>query len=627
MSNRTWSEQPDSDPGELGLLFHTCARVLVKSPDPAKFLDWIADAGPSLAPAIAEQVDPRTGPPGLLFRTMGVAIYNAMPQPDADFRPLKLPVPGRNEPCLCGSGAKYKRCCGPLAGGLDFSTFNLLRYVLDNVPQKSFNSLPQSRVDPLAVWDSARQWQEEGAVDRAVKLLEPWFAGSKLLSDKLEPFFDQLMDCYLELGNSRKRERLVATVLERGDTVLRAVALQRRSMMLADQGDVVEAWNVFSQAQRMDPDNPSLVPLELTLLMSQGDTDRVRDRAQFWLVRLERMRDPELAELIDFVRAAAEDPQAVMIGVEHAQVPGLEVLGKLVDALSTVQAGYVIEDMGEGERLLKPNDGLCDLEARWREIFPQIKPSLTATQILNDETWDEPDEWLDFLSCNPLAWQSFDVLDDLVLAVDALQIMGAGTSVLERLLAHGVAVLKANLGSTRPGDGTLSWAWVENRPALRLLAHKAFRALHTPADGVASDDFIEPAEMLLALNPNDNHGLREPLSLAYLERGHPEKVITLTDRYPDDFCGPALNRILALVNLGREAEAAHELSLAIEQHDVALKMLLAKNPRAPKVSNDFGIAVGGKQEAWMYRMSARHLWEREGGLAWLEKTRKIIRSK
>ena len=112
MSNRTWSEQPDSDPDELGLLFDTCARVLVKSPDPAKFLDWIADAGPSLAPAIAAQVDPRTGPPGLLFRTMGIAIYNAMPQPDADFRPLKLPVPGRNEPCLCGSGAKYKRCCG-----------------------------------------------------------------------------------------------------------------------------------------------------------------------------------------------------------------------------------------------------------------------------------------------------------------------------------------------------------------------------------------------------------------------------------------------------------------------------------------------------------------------------------
>ncbi len=550
-----------------------------------------------------------------------------MPQPAANFRLLKLPVPGRNEPCLCGSGTKYKRCCGPLAGGLDFSTFNLLRYVLDNVPQKSLRSLPQSRVDPFAVCDSARQWQEEGEADRAVKLLEPWFAGTTALSEKLEPLFDQLMDCYLELGNSRKRERLVAAVMERGDTVLRAVALQRRSMMLADRGELAEAWNVFTQAQRMDPDNPSLVPLELTLLMSQGDLDQVRERAQFWLVRLERMRDPDLAELIDFVRAAAEDPQAVLSGVESTQVPGLAVLEELVAAVSAVHSEYVLEDMGEGERMLQPSTALLELEQRWCEMFPQIKPALTAVQILNDEMWDEPNEWLDFLGRNPLAWQSFDVIDDLVLAVDALQIMVAGTSVLERLLAHGVALLKENLSSTDLSDCTLSWGWIENRPALRLLAHQAFRGLNRSAVGVASDDFIEPAETLLALNPNDNHGLREPLSLAYLERKWPEKVIALTDRYPDDFCGPALNRILALVILGRETEATHELGLAIEQHDVALKMLLAKNPRAPKATNDFGITVGGKQEAWLYRMSARHLWEREGGLDWLDKKRKQIRRK
>lgn len=184
-----------------------------------------------------------------------------MPQPVDGFRPRQLPLPGRYEPCLCGSGAKYKHCCLPLAGSLDFSSFNLLRYVLDHVPQKRFNTLPQSPVDPFAVCDSALQWQEEGATNRAVKLLEPWFSGSTMLSGKLEPLFDQLMDCYLELRNSRKRERLVNRVIERGDATLRSVALQRRSMMLADQGDV----------------------------------DRARERAQFWLARLERRRDTVLA--------------------------------------------------------------------------------------------------------------------------------------------------------------------------------------------------------------------------------------------------------------------------------------------------------------------------------------------
>lgn len=66
---------------ELALLFGCCARVLLKSGAPADFLDWIAEAGPSLAPGFASRVDPRTGPVGNFFRTLGVAIYGAMPLP------------------------------------------------------------------------------------------------------------------------------------------------------------------------------------------------------------------------------------------------------------------------------------------------------------------------------------------------------------------------------------------------------------------------------------------------------------------------------------------------------------------------------------------------------------------
>ena len=109
----------------------------------------------------------------------------------------------------------------------------------------------------------------------------------------------------------------------------------------------------------------------------------------------------------------------------------------------------------------------------------------------------------------------------------------------------------------------------------------------------ASDDFIEHAEMLRTLNPNDNHGVREHLSTADLTRGWPDKAIALTDRYPDDFCGPALNRILALMTVGREADARDELLVAIEEHDVALRMLLAEKPRKPKADDGFGIAIGG----------------------------------
>ena len=100
---------------ELFGLFAMSAKVLARSGDPAAFLDWIARHGPGFAPEMARGIDPRTGPPGLAFRAMGVAIYGAMPLPEAGFQSRRLPEPGRNESCLCGSGRKYKHCHGKLS--------------------------------------------------------------------------------------------------------------------------------------------------------------------------------------------------------------------------------------------------------------------------------------------------------------------------------------------------------------------------------------------------------------------------------------------------------------------------------------------------------------------------------
>lgn len=290
---------------------------------------------------------------------------------------------------------------------------------------------------------------------------------------------------------------------------------------------------------------------------------------------------------------------AVPVESDRDRITGLEALEALFAAAPAVEAHYTMQDQGDGEFVLQPAAVLRKLERRWCETFPQVKPSLTATQTFDDEMWNDPDDWLNFLGHNPLAWQSFD--------------------------ARGVALLKVNLDTTTYDGGALAWGWHENRPALRLLAHGAYHVLEDPTRGVGSDAFIEHAEMLLVLNPNDNHGIREQLSCAYLMRGWPEKAVALTDRYPDDFCDPALNRILALLSVGRVADARAELMVAVEQHDVAFRVLIAKKPRPPKVDDGFGIMVGGKQEAWLYRESARVLWERDGRLDWLKKELKKAR--
>ncbi len=374
---------PDDEPGpneldELSLLFDICARTLTKSPDPKEFLSWIADAGPLLAPNMAAQIDPDAGSTGQFFRTIGVAIYNAMPQPEHGFRPRKLPEPGRNDPCICGSGIKYKRCCLPLGNGPDFEEYNLLRHVLDHVPQKQFRTLPESHADVVAVADTARHWDEEGATTRAVALLEPWFAKSRPLTGNLEYAFDQLMDCYFELGNEGKRGRLIAQVLERGDDALRSVALQRHCLILADEGNLTQAWETFEKARRTDPDSLSLVPLELTLLMSNGEIEQARERARFWL---ERMNDPDLAPLMNYVRKFRDDPQAAIADMDGIELPGLTELEELLEEAPGVEPHHTIEAVGEGERMLQPDAALQAIERRWLECFPQDKPPVTANSI------------------------------------------------------------------------------------------------------------------------------------------------------------------------------------------------------------------------------------------------------
>ena len=535
-------------------LFAMSAKVLARSGDPAAFLDWIARHGPGFAPEMARGIDPRTGPPGLAFRAMGVAIYNAMPLPEAGFQSRRLPEPGRNEPCLCASGRKYKHCCLRLRGMLDLTGFNMLRYILDSTPKKRFAELPGSRVDPLAVADTARQWHEEGDNERAAALLEPWFAGEAPLGAKLEPLFDQLMDCHLALGQERKRTRLIERALARGERVVRVSALQRRATILADRGDLEGAWRSFGEAQREDPEDPNLATLELTLLVSRGKTGQARERARFWIARLERRRDPDLADLIGFLRKIHADPDAALAEADAKRFPGLARLAALAAAAPAPQAYYAVADRGEAGRVLEPRDALKKTEARWRKAFPQTKPGLTATQHSFTGMWIEPASWLDFLERDALAWQSFDVLDDLAMAVEALPVIGSSATLLEPLLERGAALLEANLAAAPPGNGTLQWGWVENRPALRMLAHLAWRAAADMDRGAPPERFAGLAERLLALNPSDNQFVREPLTRAYLVGGAPDKALALAERYPEDFCGPALNRILALVRLGRREE-------------------------------------------------------------------------
>jgi tetratricopeptide (TPR) repeat protein len=490
---------------DFDFLLQTAARVLCKSSDPKAFLDWIAMAGPSIAPRLANTVDPRTGPIGDAFRTFGVPIYNRMPLPEFGFRPSPLPKPGRNDPCLCGSGHKYKQCCQPMADVMKFEDANFLQYVLRVIPRKRYADLPDSRVDPAAVAHVAMEWNHNGDAKEVTALLEPWFAKGRPLGDKHGLMFDMLMDAYLQLGQERKRESLLERMMSNGNRALRAVALQRRATMLTDRGQVNEAWRVFLEAQRENPDDPAIGLLEVTLLVSRGDIQQARDRARFWVMRMERERDPDLRPAIEFMRQVVNDPGAALASASRAQYPEVDRLMRLFNEAPVPQAHYDILSEDD-DAMLSPRVAVHALEKAWRNVYPQEKPALVMTQLGCDAMWDDAGPWLEFLASSPLAWHSFDVMDDLVMAVEAIAELGLDLALLEPMLARGRALLDINLQASGY-EGELPWVAGPNRAALRILAHNVFRdcqaANRNPA---ARKRFLDNAKYLLQLNPADNHG-------------------------------------------------------------------------------------------------------------------------
>lgn len=593
---------------ELWMLLGIAASKLTRSSDPNRFLDWIAKYGPDLTPDLNANLDPRSGPAANFYRLLGVQIYNMTPLAEAGLTIRPLPKPGRNEPCLCGSGRKYKNCCASLEGLPLLDNYNMLRHVLDHYPKNALATLPQSQVDTEAVADTAIQWLDEGINDRALALLEPWFKPDVPLTHRQCPLFNLLMDLYQDLGKPVKRKRLLERACKASNKLLRADALQRKATILMDAGDTAGAWDAFRTAQRLDPDAPALALLEITLLCATGDINQAKARAAFWLARMRRAggHSPGLIELLEL---CTRDPHAALFNTtrESSPPPDFINLLDLIQSAPTPKACYK-KDTVDNQVMLIPSATLAKLEARWWMLTDTWRET---------PPWEQTKDWIALLQQEPESWQSVLVVHDLIQAVTSIGEPMLEASLLEPLLQRAEQLLECNLKNIQPPK-MLPWLMIENRPALRLLSLLAFIRLDRYEDMAA---FTRLAERLIDLNPNDNGGMRISLSSAYLEQNQPDKTIALANQYPDDMlCALPLNHILALYMSGDKGKALAKLAQVGKRHAVAIEMLLAKAPKQPKMS-EYGVTLGGKDEAWIYRADTLSLWQQSGALEWLRKAR------
>lgn len=598
---------------ELEFLFDSAARRILRDEDPAGFMVWFRQYVPQLAPQFIGQLPDDSDFRRSFLTQLSRIIWNRTPLPGNHYRSRPLPRPERNQPCVCGSGKKYKHCCQALEGleqGLP--EFSMLLHVLEALPVKRFADLPYSHLNLDELGYVAEVWISHGRAKEAAALLEGLFADWSKLDARAELAFDRLLDCYDRLGNPLKKKRLLERGMAAQDKSLRAAAMQRQCSILADHGQYGAAWTLFQDVQRLLPNDPSLSHLEIIMLMNQGEEARARERAAFWIARLSKDRTGEHAPLIEFLKQAVNDISGSVLNVMQQEHPGLERFARLMGNLPQPACHYTLKPHAEHAGPLQPDARLARVHSEWMEYAEGLDGRHPAIN------WHDRLDWLDWIEKTPLAWQSFDVLYDLAQALDSTEpsITGMEDKIVLPLLQHAESLLRLTLRQHDAENLRLEWGWMENRPALSLVANLAYY--------LDSHDQIDHAITLMAwlvdtLNPNDNQGLRDDLIHHYLRAGRTADALHLAGRYPDDLAGMKYGHILALYMAGRVDDAAELLKRVHARYPEVGKMLLAASPRRPALNPGYS-TVGGKDEAWYYRADNLDVWEQSGGLTWLRLT-------
>jgi tetratricopeptide (TPR) repeat protein len=536
-------------------------------------------------------------------------VWRVLPRPERGWRPLPLPKIERNGPCPCGSGRKHKQCCAQLdTASLLGEGLSVLAYVLERIPVADYPKLPFKLISPEELAHVADQWRDEGRHEAAIALLEPLLADVARLGERHEAAFDALCDLYMDIDRDDLRLTLVEAVMGAPDRTVRVAAIQRRCTIHADAGEHEAAWRLFHEAQRLDPDSPALANLELVMLANQNRVQELGARARFWAARLRKLgyEGEDFLTLIDDIVRSPESFIESMNQPASAGRGELEGLAASADTLPAPLCHYQLQAMGDSAGPLEPVPALATIEREWRDLTGD-----------DWQPWRETG-WIDWLNGTPLAWQSFAILDDLMSAVDEYEFEAEDEGELlddieNAVLDHAVALLRLVVAESRAESLKLEWGWIENRPALRLLARKIEIEAGT-------DEEVPLLEWLLALNPNDNLGIRERLVHVYCAHGRPAEALAVCDRYPGDgLVGTLYGRVLALVLLDRRADATVALAAATKYLPRVLKTLTAARPKQPKLLDRGFVTAGGEDEAWLYRQQWRAVWQSTGALDWLKR--------
>lgn len=613
------------------LLFSIAAGYMQKNVTSEAFLQWFRDSALVIAPQLFASVPDDEKDKAAFW--MGFNIWNTAPQPANNYKPVPMPRPQRNQPCPCGSGLKFKRCCSGMENMPQFITDNFWPYIAGVVSKKELTTMAKNHViPPHALGMIASNAMLEGDYKMAVQLLDPCFEGNaSIINYKHSGLMDMLIDAYtMHYSTDRKKRDLLDRLTHHKDRVIRGEAWQRIASWQHDLGNIETSRHALQQAMRADPDNPTHALLELTLLVSGNEIEQARNRARFWLGRLQAY-ESDYPELISTLREATRDPVTAM----HKQygkafdeyVSRLERLHSCIEQTDGREIPVYHAETAQTEDeyfgkntigMLTPPEAVQSLEDNWMAIDPTNEPFLTQDySSMRDSTWNDSDdlEWIEFLEKHPIAMDSLNILDsilNLLVNVPVMSDLPHENPWETRVAERGVRIIKKNVK-----DFLLPWLNMDNRPALRLLASRIYQL----KEQGTFEQYISLTEYYLQINPYDNHGLRGELINHYLISGNNEKAMSLAQKYKNDVLPDIYyGRALACYRTGKIEEAQQQLEKACRRFPLIAEYLLKNRVRQPEL-NPYAVQHGGADQAWLYREEMRYTWNATpGAMKWLKRT-------
>jgi tetratricopeptide (TPR) repeat protein len=305
-----------SEPIDLEALLPAAVRVALKHQSLDRFLDWAEESVPEfLAPELHANLT-QSGAARQFARAFARNLWKGIPLPRNEYQPDRISETGRNDPCPCGSGRKYKHCCLELdrEAGFNVGADAFWPFVLEELSAKEVSRLAELKRIPLgALVDHADTLAEKGEMDKAVRLLEPRLTAPwSSTGEQAEAAFDELCNLYDALERRDEKLALIDRVVAGAPkSRLRSAAWARLASIRADQGDFTASWDCFRRAQQDDSSNHSLGLLEVQLLLAQERGAEGRERARFWAARVERAGE-EWHDLAALLREMSADPEAAL---------------------------------------------------------------------------------------------------------------------------------------------------------------------------------------------------------------------------------------------------------------------------------------------------------------------------